>query len=121
MHVNLNATVGHDTPIDDYVSINPLASISGDCVIESDVLIGVGGIVLNGLRVGQGATVGGAACAVRDVAAGTTVVGVPARPLEGRADRHDRAEPARRAWARCSRVRGSSPRCTPRATASSPS
>jgi sugar O-acyltransferase (sialic acid O-acetyltransferase NeuD family) len=85
VHVNPNATIGHDTVVEDYVSLNPLAGISGDCVIESDVLIGVGGIVLNGLRVGQGATLGGAACAVRDVAPGTTVVGVPARPLE-RAD-----------------------------------
>lgn len=81
VHINLNATVGHDTTIDDFVSLNPLASISGDCVIESDVLVGVGGLVLNGLRVGHGATVGGAACAVRDVPPETTVVGVPAKPL----------------------------------------
>ena len=52
------------------MSINPLASISGDCVIESDVLVGAAGVVLNGLRVGRGATVGAAACAVRDVPAG---------------------------------------------------
>jgi sugar O-acyltransferase (sialic acid O-acetyltransferase NeuD family) len=84
VHVNPNATIGHDTEVDDYVSINPLAAISGDCVIESGVLIGVGAIVLNGLRVGQGATLGGAACAVRHVRPGTTVVGVPARPLEAR-------------------------------------
>ncbi len=84
VHINLNATVGHDTSIGDFVSLNPLASISGDCTLESDVLVGVGGIVLNGLRVGQGATIGGAACVVRDVAAATTVVGVPARALDRR-------------------------------------
>lgn len=81
VHINLNATVGHDTSIGDFVSINPLASISGDCVLGADVLIGVAGIVLNGLRLGQGSTVGGAACVVRDVESGTTVVGVPAKPL----------------------------------------
>lgn len=84
VHINANATIGHDTVIDDYVSINPLAGISGDCVIESEVLIGAGAVVLNGLRVGRGAVLGAAACAVRDVAAGTTVVGVPGRPLPDR-------------------------------------
>lgn len=81
VHVNLNATIGHDTSIGDFVSLNPLASISGDCEIGDGVLVGVGGILLNGLRVGQDSTIGGAACAVRHVEAGTTVVGVPARPL----------------------------------------
>ena len=84
VHVNLNTTIGHDVTIGDCVSMNPLASISGDVVIEDDVLVGVGGIVLNGLTVGRGATVGGAACAVKDVEAGSTVVGVPARPLAAR-------------------------------------
>ncbi|TNM44163.1 acetyltransferase [Nocardioides albidus] len=79
VHLNLNCTVGHDSTVDDFVSINPLASVSGDCAIESGVLIGVAGVVLNGIRVGKNATVGGAACVVKDVAAGVTVKGVPAR------------------------------------------
>jgi sugar O-acyltransferase (sialic acid O-acetyltransferase NeuD family) len=79
VHLNLNATVGHDSTLGDFVSVNPLASVSGDCVVEDDVLIGVGAVVLNQLTVGLGAVIGGCACVVRDVSPDATVKGVPAR------------------------------------------
>jgi sugar O-acyltransferase (sialic acid O-acetyltransferase NeuD family) len=79
VHLNLNSTVGHDTTIGDFVSANPLSSISGDCVIEDEVLIGVSGVILNGIRVGRGSVVGGSACVVKDVAPGVVVKGIPAR------------------------------------------
>ena len=79
VHLNLNSTVGHDTSLGDFVSVNPLASISGDCVIEDEVVIGVAGVILNGLTVGRGAVVGGSACVVKDVPPDVVVKGVPAR------------------------------------------
>ncbi|WP_204163736.1 acetyltransferase [Nocardioides solisilvae] len=79
VHLNLNATVGHDTVVGDYVSVNPLASVSGDCVLEDEVLVGVAGVVLNQVRVGRGSTVGGSACVVKDVPPGVVVKGIPAR------------------------------------------
>jgi sugar O-acyltransferase (sialic acid O-acetyltransferase NeuD family) len=79
VHLNPNVTVGHDTTLGDFVSMNPASSMSGDCVVQDDVLIGVGAVVLNQLTVGRGAVVGAAACVVRDVAARTVVKGVPAR------------------------------------------
>ena len=79
VHINLNATVGHDTVIDDFVSINPLASISGDCTIEAGATIGVNGVILQGRRVGHNSVVGGSACVVKDVPPEVVVKGVPAR------------------------------------------
>ncbi|WP_210438953.1 acetyltransferase [Nocardioides xinjiangensis] len=79
VHLNPNATIGHDTTLEDFVSMNPASSVSGDCVIETGSLVGVGAVVLNRLRLGAGAVVGGSACVVKNVASGTVVKGVPAK------------------------------------------
>lgn len=52
--------------------------------IGCDVWIGGGALVLPGVTVGDGATIGAGAVVTRDVAAGVTVVGNPARPMEAR-------------------------------------
>jgi sugar O-acyltransferase (sialic acid O-acetyltransferase NeuD family) len=79
VHVNQNATIGHDTTVGDCVTINPLVAISGDCRLESGVLVGTTAAVLQGRIVGEDATVGAGACVTRDVAPKMVVKGVPAR------------------------------------------
>ena len=51
--------------------------------LEAGVVIGAGAKVLGGFTVGAGARVGSNSVVVREVPAGTTVVGIPARPVEG--------------------------------------
>jgi sugar O-acyltransferase (sialic acid O-acetyltransferase NeuD family) len=81
VHLNPNATVGHDSVLEDFVSVNPAAVVSGECHIGSGALLGAGSVVLQGLEVGTAATVGASACVTRNVKPGSVVVGVPAREV----------------------------------------
>lgn len=49
--------------------------------VEDGASIGSGAVILAGVRIGAGALVGAGAVVTKDVAAGTTVAGVPARLL----------------------------------------
>lgn len=50
-------------------------------VIEDDAWVGVGAMILKGVRIGAGARVGAGAVVARDVPAGATVAGNPAQPV----------------------------------------
>lgn len=54
---------------------------SAPVIIEDDVWIGIGAIVLKGVRIGTGARIGAGAVVTRDVAPGLTIVGNPSRPV----------------------------------------
>jgi sugar O-acyltransferase (sialic acid O-acetyltransferase NeuD family) len=87
VHLNQNCTVGHDTALEDFGSLHPLAAVSGDCRIAPAALVGSSAIVIQGLCVGARAVVGAGASVIRNVAPGATVTGVPARPRSS-ADTH---------------------------------
>jgi len=55
--------------------------IAKPVTLGADVWIGAGAVIMPGTTVGHAAIVGAGAVVIRDVAAGTTVVGVPAAPV----------------------------------------
>jgi sugar O-acyltransferase (sialic acid O-acetyltransferase NeuD family) len=79
--VNHGAVVDHDCMVGDFCHVAPTAALGGGVRVGERVLIGAGAIVLPGRTIGSGALIGAGAVVDRDVAAGITVVGVPARPF----------------------------------------
>ncbi len=79
--VNLHSTVAHDAVVGDWSQLHCHVDITGFVVLGAGVLVGSRASVLPGVRVGDGATVGAGATVLRDVPAGATVYGPPARVL----------------------------------------
>ena len=77
--VNLNSTIGHDCVIGDYCSIMPGANISGSVVLDEQVLVGSGTVVLQGHHIGKKAKLGAGAVITKDVPEEEIWVGVPGR------------------------------------------
>ncbi|MDO8455987.1 MAG: acetyltransferase [Burkholderiaceae bacterium] len=83
-HANIYSYVAHDCVIGDFVTFAPSVHCNGNVVIEDHAYIGTGAVIRQGqpgqpLVIGKGAVVGMGAVVTRNVAAGTTVVGNPAK------------------------------------------
>jgi sugar O-acyltransferase (sialic acid O-acetyltransferase NeuD family) len=84
---NLNATIGHDCVIEDYVNVAPGVAISGNVHLATRCWIGTGAAVNQGtndarLRVGSDTVVGSGAVVVKDCDPDAVYVGIPARRIK---------------------------------------
>ena len=101
--VNLyGCTINDHTKIGCFVEIQKNATVGKNChigagavlagvieppsaspvIVEDNVLIGANAVVLEGVKIGQGAVVAAGSIVVEDVAPNTVVVGVPARKIK---------------------------------------
>jgi acetyltransferase-like isoleucine patch superfamily enzyme len=83
----------HGMAPDRPISKQPLTT-KGPIIIEDDVWLGHGVIVLSGVSIGEGAVIGAGSVVTKDVPAGAIAVGVPARVVRMRDGSLCRQKPA---------------------------
>ena len=83
-HVSINpgCGIGHDAEIGSYSTLMWRVNISGAVQVGQGCMIGTGATILQGLKVEDNSAVGAGAVVNRDLPAGSTVAGVPARQLK---------------------------------------
>ncbi len=85
--VNTGASVDHDCRVGDFVHVAPGARLAGGVSVEEGAFFGIGSVAIPGVTVGAWSTLGAGSAAARDVPAGVTALGVPARVV--RRERED--------------------------------
>jgi len=77
--INTLCSIGHNVVVGDYCQINPCAAIGGHALLEDGVTLGSNASMLPHSVARQGSVIGAGSVVLRQVPAGQTVFGVPAK------------------------------------------
>lgn len=79
--INLHATVDHDAEVGDWTQVNCHCDLTASVRVGREVFFGSRCSVIPNVKIGDRAYIGAGSVVLRDVAAGTKVVGAPARRI----------------------------------------
>jgi sugar O-acyltransferase (sialic acid O-acetyltransferase NeuD family) len=82
--LNFGLTVGHDSIVEDYVTLAPGVHLSGYTRVREGADIGAGAVTIPSVEIGAWSVVGAGAAVTRSLPANCTAVGVPARVIKTR-------------------------------------
>ncbi len=81
--LNTGCTVDHHNRVSDHAHLAPGVHTGGEVSIGEGVFVGIGATVIPGRTLGAWSTVGAGSLVTKDLAAGVTAVGMPARIVAG--------------------------------------
>lgn len=77
--INAKSSIHHETVVGEFCEICIGVSIAGGCTLGNQVFVGMGALILPSIRIGDHAVIGAGAVVTKDVPAGVTVKGIPAK------------------------------------------
>lgn len=80
--INPNCFIGHDTALNDFVSLMPGVNVAGEAIVGEGVYMGLNACVINRTSIGEWSVIGAGATVVRDIPAYSLAVGVPAQVVK---------------------------------------
>ncbi len=79
--INHRASIDHECILGDGVHVAPGATLCGCVNLANNVFVGAGAVILPRLSIGENAVIGAGAVVTKDIPAGTTVAGNPAKKV----------------------------------------
>lgn len=80
--VNLDCTIGHDAVIEDFCTLYPSVNLSGNTKLNNFVELGTGSQIIQGIIIEEDVIVGAGSVVVRNLPPNCTAVGSPAKPIK---------------------------------------
>jgi sugar O-acyltransferase (sialic acid O-acetyltransferase NeuD family) len=82
--VNTNASLDHDSVLEDYASIAPNATTAGNCHIGQFSIISIGAVLLHGIQIGEHTLIGAGSIVTTSIKSYVTAYGSPAKFIRTR-------------------------------------
>jgi len=80
--INPGCFIGHDTELQNYVSLMPAANLAGEVKVGEGCYFGLNSCVINRTTIGEWSIIGAGAAVVDNIPAYSLAVGVPARVIK---------------------------------------
>ena len=79
VHINIDSTVGHDSVLGNFVTVNPGVHINGNTIIEEGTYVGTGATMKHGIKIGKNSIVGAGTVLLDNIPPLSMYAGVPGK------------------------------------------
>lgn len=82
--VNTNASLDHDTVMEDFSSLAPGATTGGNCRIGQHTAISIGAVLIHGIHIGEHSVIGAGSLVMKSIDSNIVAYGTPAKAIRQR-------------------------------------